>query len=196
MLMKTTHAWWFGALALCAVTAATLPACGDDDDDAPAENAGSGGNSGKGGEGGKAGGGGKSGNGAGKGGTGGNKAAVECGGEACKVNSTLAMINPAAKACCTADDKCGQLNSAGTCLLNAAPGEPDTKCPDVVVKLGTMEYPQAGCCTPKGQCGGKFETVGYGCVARGELLMDMGGPLESIACGAGEDSDAGADAGE
>lgn len=192
--MKVERAWWFGVWALCAVVGTALPACGDDDDDNSSENAGgSGGKSGEGGKGGSSS--------AGKGGSssagkGGSAAAVTCGGETCKVNGTLAMLNPAAKACCTKDDdKCGQVNSAGDCLLNDAPGTPDSKCPDVEVSIGGTKYPQAGCCTPKGQCGGNFMAVGFGCVARENLQADMGGPLEAISCGGAGDNDAGTDAG-
>jgi len=97
------------------------------------------------------------------------------------------------KACCTEDDKCGQTNSAGVCKQQDAPGEEDPSCPTVHVEFNGMDYPQTGCCTPQGQCGGLFMQVGYGCLAREELLADQGGPLEAIACGAGADSDAGVD---
>jgi hypothetical protein len=106
----------------------------------------------------------------------------------------LKSINAAAQACCTADTQCGQYNSALTCLPLAAPGPADTSCPGISVTVASinMTVTEAGCCTPKGQCGGDFSTVGWGCVPREDVGTDMGGPLEHMSCG---DTDGGADAG-
>jgi hypothetical protein len=168
-----------------------LAACGDDDTSPTDAGSSGSGASGKGGSAGKGGTGGKSGSGgsAGKAGSSGSSAAVVCGTETCpKVNTTLTTLSPGVAVCCTDDKKCGAPNSSGVCLVNNAPGVPDTSCPTIHVTVMGSDYPQDGCCTPKGQCGGNFSAVGYGCVAREVADMGMGGPLESIACG---DTDAG-----
>jgi hypothetical protein len=155
-------------------------ACGDDSDHTEPDggsgtsSGGKGGKSGKGGSGG----GGKG----GAGGTGGG-GSVTCGGQTCTVNMTLLTIAPGSKACCTADDKCGQPTTAGKCLLKNAPGTPDTSCPKITVMAAGMSFPQDGCCTPQGKCGGNYAIVEYGCVAREDVERDMGGPLTGIACG-------------
>jgi hypothetical protein len=199
---------WFSTALLCGALALPAIGCGDDSDDTTTEpEGGKGGSSTTGGKGGSSAGkggsssstGGKGGSSAGKGGSGsagkgGSSSAggVMCGGQSCTVNSTLAMISTSAKACCTANDKCGQTNSAGKCMEQNAPGELDSKCPTVDVDFMGMNYPQMGCCTPKGKCGGLFMQVGYGCLAREDLQADQGGPLPSISCGSGaSDADAG-----
>jgi hypothetical protein len=198
---RATLAW--GALLLPAV------GCSDDTDsvesDVEASDAGSkpssggkagssasGSKGGSGGAGGKAAGG-AGGKGASSSGSSGSSAgaALSCGGETCMPNSTLSMI-ASTKACCTADDKCGQTNSAGDCFAQNAPGALDPACPTVDVDFMGMNYPQEGCCTPEGKCGGLFMQVGFGCLARENLLSDQGGPLQSISCGSGgDDADAG-----
>jgi hypothetical protein len=84
--------------------------------------------------------------------------------------------------------KCGMYNTAMKCLLSDAPGPNDTSCPSITVN-GTV---LPGCCTPTKKCGNNFMVVGWGCQAREDLDMSMGGPLMSMPCGAG---DSGADAG-
>ncbi len=180
---------WFktcGVLLACATL--TLVACGDDEpSDAGVAGTGVAGTS--------------AGTGGGGGGTGGSKAgtggggsmAVTCGGVACTVNSQLKMLNAAAAACCTATMKCGQYNTSMKCLEKNAPGVPDTSCPTINVTIPNLGmFPQAGCCTPAKKCGGNFTAVEYGCVAREDVDMGMGGPLTALACGS---SDGGGDAG-
>lgn len=119
---------------------------------------------------------------------------MTCGGDACTPNATLLMIASGTKACCTDDDKCGQTNSEGECKEQNAPGELDSSCPTVDVDFMGTNYPQMGCCTPAGKCGGLFMQTGYGCLPREELLENQGGPLDAISCGGGsDDQDAGAD---
>jgi hypothetical protein len=182
---------WFrtcGVLLACATL--TLVACGDDSTtDAGVAGTGASGTS-------------ASGTGGGGGGTGGSKAgtggggsaAVMCGGVACTVNSQLKMLNPAAAACCTATTmKCGQYNSSMKCLEKNAPGTPDPSCPTINVTIPNLGmFPQMGCCTANKKCGGLYSAVEYGCVAREDVDMGMGGPLMSLGCGAG---DGGGDAG-
>jgi hypothetical protein len=48
----------------------------------------------------------------------------------------------------------------------------------------------AGCCRPDGQCGLASDTLGLGCVARGDIPAALGGPLETMACAFGCDEDA------
>jgi hypothetical protein len=159
---------------------AIFSACGDDADDTTSDGGGGSGGTSSGGNGGKCGKcavGGKGGSGAAGSGS------VTCGGQTCTVNSTLLSIAPTTKACCTTDDKCGQPTTSGECLLKNAPGTPDTSCPTINVMAAGMSFPQAGCCTPQGRCGGDYAIVEYGCVAREDVEKDMGGPLEGIACG-------------
>jgi len=165
-----------------------MVACGDDSTTdagtagtgAAGTSAGTGGASGGGGAAGKAGGG------------AGAAGATMCGGVACTVNSVLKSINAMAAACCTAGGKCGQYNTSMKCLEKNAVGTPDTSCPTInVVVMGQM-YPQVGCCTPAKKCGGNFTQVEWGCVAREDTDMGMGGPLPPLACGSG---DGGGDAG-
>ena len=181
---------WFrtcGVLLACA-TLSTLVACGDDSTtDAGVAGTGASGTSASG----TGGGGGTGGSKAGTGG--GGSAALTCGGVACTVNTTLKSINPAAAACCTTDMKCGQYNTSMKCLQQNAPGTPDKSCPDIVVNLMGMTYPQVGCCTPAKKCGGTFSAVGWGCTAREDVDMAMGGPLMTLACGTAPDG--GGDAG-
>jgi hypothetical protein len=194
---------WFSAALLGSALALSAVGCGDDNSDEPSNTAGSGGSSsskggsggssakaGSGGSGAKGGssGGGKGGSSAGKGGSS-SSGGVMCGGSSCTVNSTLAMISTTAKACCTTDNKCGQTNSVGRCMEQNAPGPLDSKCPTVDVDFMGTNYPQMGCCTPKGKCGGFFKDVGYGCLAREDLEADQGGPLNSISCGGGATGD-------
>jgi hypothetical protein len=74
------------------------------------------------------------------------------------------------------------MNSVNLCLENNAPGVPDKSCPAVNVLFAGMTYPQAGCCTPSGKCGGDFAQVSYGCVPYEWLAADMGGPIEPKSC--------------
>jgi hypothetical protein len=170
-----------GGYILLSLALGLFSACGDDSGDMEPDG-GSSGTSG-GGKGGKGGAGGASGKGGA--GTGGS---VTCGGQTCTVNMTLLTIAPNSKACCTSDNKCGQPTTSGKCLLKNAPGTPDTICPKVTVMAAGMSFPQDGCCTRQGKCGGNFAIAEYGCVAREDLEKDMGGPLSGIACGG--DSDA------
>lgn len=188
---------WFrtcGMLLACA-SLSVYAACGDDS----GTDAGTAGIGGTGGASGASGGAGAAGA-AGKAGGGGSAgtAAVTCGGATCTVNGILKMINTAAAACCatTTPPKCGQVNTAMKCLQNAAPGKPDPSCPGVPVMALGMSLTQAGCCTPAGQCGADYTTVGWGCVARADIdpSMGMGGPFASIACNP-NGADAGGDAG-
>ncbi|HKP62500.1 MAG TPA: hypothetical protein VJV78_37455 [Polyangiales bacterium] len=176
-----------GGCLVLSLALGLFAACGDDDSgdigtDGGAGKAGesSGGKGGKGGAGGSS----------GKGGSGGagSGGSVTCGGETCTVNSTLLQLAPSSKPCCTEDDKCGQPTTSGKCLLKNAPGVKDASCPPITVKAAGMSFPQEGCCTPHGQCGGNYTIVEFGCVAREDVEKDFGGPLMPIPCG----SDSGA----
>ena len=193
--MTLRRSSWLRAALLCCALIAPAIGCGDDtSDDDTDGGAGDSGSGGKGGTGGKGGSGGKGGTGGkgGSGGAGGSGSTLKCGGSECKINDTLAMISQTAKACCTSDNKCGQTNSAGDCKQQNAPGELDSTCPTVDVEFGGMNYPQMGCCTPSGKCGGFFMQVGYGCLPREELQSDQGGPLEAKSCGNGGGGSGGA----
>jgi hypothetical protein len=179
--MRSSYSKWLPVVGAC-LALGTYSACGDDDSGGTA---GASGHSGSGGaKAGTGGAGGKGGTGGGKAGSGGSggSAAVTCGGMACAVDPILMMVNPAVKACCTTNNKCGATNTANACLENNAPGVADPSCPTVSVMFGGMTYPQAGCCTPSGKCGGNFAQVSYGCVPYELLTADMGGPLDAKAC--------------
>jgi hypothetical protein len=150
------------------------------------------GGAGKGGSGGNGGHGG-----AGHGGAGGAPGSITCGSNTCTVNTILKMVNPNATACCV-DDACGQYNLAEVCLPKDAPGMPDTSCESLTVPVmvngQTASQTLPGCCATGNECGVSFAQVGWGCVARGNVAADMGGPLSSYACGGEPDggtSDAG-----
>ena len=175
-----------GGCLVLSLALSLFSACGDDDDDSAGDGgAGKAGES-SGGKGGKGGAGGSS----GKGGSGGagSGGGVTCGGQTCTVNSTLLQLAPSSKPCCTEDNKCGQPTTSGKCLLKNAPGVKDASCPPITVKAAGMSFPQEGCCTPHGQCGGNYTIVEFGCVAREDVEKDFGGPLMPIPCG----SDSGA----
>jgi hypothetical protein len=173
--MKVRQPWWNTSRALCTLAAIMVFACGKEEDHSASttvagssvSNAGSGAQAGSAAKAGSA-----------------SNLMVMCSGEQCVVNLSLKAINLQTEACCTSDDKCGQTNSEMKCLEQNAAGEKDAKCPDVhVTAINNMDFTQVGCCTPKGECGGLFEQVGWGCVPRETLLADMGGPLEAMPCG-------------
>jgi hypothetical protein len=114
-------------------------------------------------------------------------AALTCGGAPCTVNMTLKGLNAAAMACCTVGMKCGQYNTSMKCLEQNAPGPMDPTCPTINVTVpGMGSFPQLGCCTPAKTCGNAFTAVGWGCQARTDLDMGMGGPLMALPCGGGD----------
>jgi hypothetical protein len=189
--MKSRWLKTCGVLLACA-TLSSFVACGDDDDGDAGVMAGTGGASGT-GTGGMTGG--SGGAKAGSGGSAGGGMTVTCGTATCTVNTTLKQLAPTTMACCTATTmKCGQTNTQGKCLEKMAPGTPDSTCPTIQVAIpGMGMFPQAGCCTPAKKCGGNFNAVDWGCVAREDTDMGMGGPLPALACGTA--ADGGGDAG-
>ena len=211
--MQTRFGLWSRPMTL-ALSLCVMVACGDDDDDEPTVEAGSGGNAAKGGTGGKAGGsagtGGKAGatNGgsgglrAGSGGAGGTTTPggmfmcegtpstepVKCGGETCTPQAF--GMNSCIVSCCinvNGKETCGSKSTAmGLVTECSGPILPDPSCPDVEDgQGGTLE----GCCNASKKKCGIISTLRPSCVTE-SMLITLPSPLKE--CGGDTGSDAGA----
>jgi len=181
-------------VALLALSATTLGACGGDDEgEMPEAGAGGSGGSDDGGAGTSGGSGGGGGTG-GTGGTGGGGATVQpimCGTNTCRPPMSpldaLGGLIPGGMAlptmaypCCLEDDACGYAMTADApAAMCNPPAEPDERCEDFMLGFGMGGTGDAGvglppimagfgCCTPEGQCGVDAALFGGGCSENSE----------------------------
>jgi hypothetical protein len=197
----------FVLLAAIGLIAVTIIACGGDDDSGPADSGptgvvgGSGGSTSVTGKGGTTGG--------GTAGAAGSSSTCEkettCGSGPCStatLTSGLGMFSAfvCAKACCTADNKCGTslsgtgmaatFFSGGACNEQNQAGKEDTNCPNLggTQDAGTTTtnpiagiFNYKGCCRPDGKCGLMITTLGLGCIANEDVGNIFGAALTGMA---------------
>ncbi len=86
------------------------------------------------------------------------------------------------RACCRGTDgsECGLTFGMGQlCLQRMAPGQPSNACPS----MGQGALSLDGCCRPDDRCGLDATGVELGCVAREEILVQIGAPrADPMAC--------------
>lgn len=95
---------------------------------------------------------------------------------------TAAAMQLGLRSCCRGfgDDECGLTFGDGSlCLPRMIPGRPDSACSGVSANGSRLE----GCCRPDARCGLSAGPLGLGCVAREEILAELGaGSAEAVAC--------------
>jgi len=103
---------------------------------------------------------------------------ITCGGTRC-ASFEEEETSVSARACCTADNRCGSSSAfifGAACVARGAePGVPSEKCPDEAPNFLDLY----GCCRPDGQCGLSIDHVAnfdLGCIERTEVsaLLNAG----------------------
>lgn len=104
----------------------------------------------------------------------------------CVAPEPLASGTIVPASCCTGQNRreCGARIGQGQCVTLDSPGVETTSCPELT-RAGTTF---SGCCRADAQCG---VMVGpFGCVARPDVPLLLGGPLTARACSVGCTGDA------